>query len=233
MQSVEEYFSNLVYPGRNIVVGRTVDGELFFTYGIMGRSATSRNRIFKKEGGVIKTQAFDPSIVMDPSLIIYNAVKMLDGKWVVTNGNQTDTIYDGLRDGLTFEEALESRMYENDDPNWTPRISAYITPEHEENKALVRMAIIKNAHNHPRRFFYNYSEIEKDTALIIQTYEESTDPLVSFSGEPVEVSMMGLSTIEDIAFTVFKSQNEDNRISLLGVNINKKENIIINSKEME
>lgn len=233
MQSVEEYFNDKVYPGRNIIVGRTVDGELFFTYAIMGRSATSRNRIFKKEDGVIKTQAFDPSIVMDPSLIIYNAVKMLDENWVVTNGNQTDTIYDGLNDGLTFEEALESRMYENDDPNWTPRISAYITPEHEENRTLVRMAIIKNNHNHPRRFFYNYSEIEKDTALIIQTYEESTDPLVSFKGEPVEVSMMGLSSIEDIAFTVFKSQNEDNRISLLCVNISNKENIIINSKEME
>jgi IMP cyclohydrolase len=233
MQSVKEYFNNLVYPGRNIVVGRTVDGDLFFTYGIMGRSATSRNRIFKKEDGVIKTQAFDPSIVMDPSLIIYNAVKMLDGKWVVTNGNQTDTIYDGLNDGKTFEEALETRMYEDDDPNWTPRISAYITPEHEENKALVRMAIIKNNHNHPRRFFYNYSEIEKDTALIIQTYEESNDPLISFSGEPIEVSMMGINTIEDIAYTVFKSQHEDNRISLLGVNINTMETIIINSKEME
>lgn len=233
MQSVEEYFNKLVYPGRNIVVGRTVDGELFFTYGIMGRSATSRNRVFKKVGGVIRTEAFDPTIVMDPSLIIYNAVKTLDKNWIVTNGNQTDTIYDGLKDGKTFEEALESRMYEDDDPNWTPRISAYITPECEENKALLRMAIIKNVNNHPRRFFYNYSEIEKDTAFIIQTYEESSDPLVSFSKEPVEVSMMGLNTIDDIAYTVFKNQNEDNRISLLGLNINKMENIIINSKEME
>lgn len=233
MQSVEEYFSNLVYPGRNIVVGRTIDGDLFFTYGIMGRSATSRNRVFKKEGSVIKTQAFDPTIVMDPSLIIYNAVKVLDEKWIVTNGNQTDTIYDGLNNGLTFEEALESRMYEDDDPNWTPRISAYITPEHENNKALIRMAIIKNVNNHPRRFFYNYSEIEKNTALIIQTYEESSDPLVSFSREPVEVDMMGLNTLDDIAYTVFKSQNDDNRISLLGVNIDKMETIIINSKEME
>lgn len=233
MQSVEEYFSNLVYPGRNIVVGRTIDGDLFFTYGIMGRSATSRNRVFKKEGSVIKTQAFDPTIVMDPSLIIYNAVKVLDEKWIVTNGNQTDTIYDGLNNGLTFEEALETRMYEDDDPNWTPRISAYITPEHENNKALIRMAIIKNVNNHPRRFFYNYSEIEKNTALIIQTYEESSDPLVSFSREPVEVDMMGLNTLDDIAYTVFKSQNDDNRISLLGVNIDKMETIIINSKEME
>lgn len=233
MQSVEDYFKDLVYPGRNIIVGRTVDGTLFFTYGIMGRSETSRNRIFKKENGVIKTKAFDESIVMDPSLIIYNAVRMLDGNWIVTNGDQTDTIYEGLKDSKTFEQALETRLYENDDPNWTPRISAYITPERDSNKALLRMAIIKNVNNHARRFFYNYSEIEKDTAFIIQTYEESNDPLVSFSREPVEVSMMGLDSLEDIVYTVFKSQNEDNRISLLGLDINSKETIIINSKEME
>lgn len=233
MQSVEDYFKELVYPGRNIIVGRTVDGTLFFTYGIMGRSETSRNRIFKKENGVIKTKAFDESIVMDPSLIIYNAVRMLDGNWIVTNGDQTDTIYEGLKDSKTFEQALETRLYENDDPNWTPRISAYITPERDSNKALLRMAIIKNVNNHARRFFYNYSEIEKDTAFIIQTYEESNDPLVSFSREPVEVSMMGLDSLEDIVYTVFKSQNEDNRISLLGLDLNSKETIIINSKEME
>lgn len=233
MQSVEDYFKELVYPGRNIIVGRTVDGTLFFTYGIMGRSETSRNRIFKKENGVIKTKAFDESIVMDPSLIIYNAVRMLDGNWIVTNGDQTDTIYDGLKGSKTFEQALETRLYENDDPNWTPRISAYITPERDSNKALLRMAIIKNVNNHARRFFYNYSEIEKDTAFIIQTYEESNDPLVSFSREPVEVSMMGLDSLEDIVYTVFKSQNEDNRISLLGLDLNSKETIIINSKEME
>ncbi|MGH4037747.1 MAG: IMP cyclohydrolase [Sphaerochaeta sp.] len=233
MQNVESYFKELVYPGRNIVVGRTVDGDLIFTYSIMGRSETSRNRVFKKDGKSIKTEAFDPSMVMDPSLIIYNAVRSYEDKWIVTNGNQTDTIYEGFENNLTFEDSLDTREYEDDDPNWTPRISALILPNHEEGRTLLKMSILKNKNGHARRFFYNYSEIERDTAFIIQTYEESSDPLVSFSKDPVEVSLKGMTDIEDIAYGIFLNQNEDNRISVLGVNVDKKENIIINSNEMD
>ncbi len=232
MQKLTDYFKALVYPGRNIVVGRTIKGELFFTYGIMGRSSTSRNRVFKKDGDTIKTEAFDPSMIMDPSLIIYNAVRPFNDTWIVTNGNQTDTIYESFVNGDTFENALDTREYEDDDPSWTPRISAHIIPNAENGRSLLKMAILKNKNNHCRRFFYNYSEIEKDTAFIIQTYEDSSDPLVSFSKDPVEVSLDGLTCIEDISSTLFDSLNCDNRISLLARNINTEEEIIINSREM-
>ncbi|MBK5200807.1 MAG: inosine monophosphate cyclohydrolase [Spirochaetaceae bacterium] len=231
MQSVANYFKGLVYPGRNIVVGRNTRGELFFTYAIMGRSSTSRNRVFKKDGESIKTEAFDPSIIMDPSLIIYNAVREFKNTWIVTNGNQTDTIYDAFSSGDTFENALDTREYEDDDPSWTPRISALVIPNAEKGKSILKMAILKNQNNHCRRFFYNYSEIEKDTAFIIQTYEDSKDPLVSFSKDPVEVSLDGLNTIDEISSNIFDSLNSDNRISLLGRNINTEKEIIINSRK--
>lgn len=232
MQSIANYFKDLVYPGRSIVVGRNKNGELFFTYAIMGRSSTSRNRVFKRAGNLIRTEAYDPSIVMDPSLIIYNAVRRFKNTWIVTNGNQTDTIYDALNSGDTFENALDTREYEDDDPNWTPRISAHIILDAEKGKSLLKMSILKNKNNHCRRFFYNYSEIEKDSAFIIQTYEESKDPLVSFSKDPVEVSLDGLDTIEKISSTIFDSLNSDNRISLLARNISSEKEIIINSREM-
>ena len=146
--SLEEELKNNAYPGRGIVIGRSEDGRKAVTaYFIMGRSSNSRNRVFAAEGEGIRTEAFDPSKLEDPSLIIYAPVRVLGGKTIVTNGDQTDTIYDGLQKGLTFEQSLRSREFEPDAPNYTPRISGIM--QVTDGKYSYAMSILKSDNGKP------------------------------------------------------------------------------------
>lgn len=230
MLNIFDYYSSLDYPGRNITVGRMDDGAIFFCYGIMGRSAHSKNRIFVKENNIIKTKAYDESLLKDPSLIIYNAVIPIKNGFIVTNGDQSDTIYNYLKRNKTFEEALKTRAFENDAPNYTPRISLLLSFDNKDIKTI-ELSILKRGMNGARRFFFNYEKIEKNTALIINTYSENTNPLKPFIGEPIEVEIPAITDINELTAKIFESQNDDNKISLYGLKYkNKKvEDIIINT----
>lgn len=202
------------YPGRGIVVGRTPDGsKAVIAYFIMGRSSNSRNRIFVEDGEGIRTQAFDPSKMEDPSLIIYAPVRVLGNKTIVTNGDQTDTIFEGMDNQLTFEQSLRSREFEPDGPNYTPRISAVL---HIENgRYSYAMSILKSNNGDPaacNRFTFAYENAQPGEARFIHTYKENANPLPSFEGEPKLVDVC-----DDIdAFTdmVWNNLNEENKVSL-------------------
>ncbi|MDC7237202.1 MAG: IMP cyclohydrolase [Sphaerochaetaceae bacterium] len=230
MTSIFDYFSSLEYPGRNITVGRMDDGAIFFCYGIMGRSAHSKNRIFVKENDIIKTKAYDESLLKDPSLIIYNAIIPIKNGYIVTNGDQSDTIYDYLKRGKPFEQALRTRAYENDAPNYTPRISALINFKKNDLEKVEFSILKRGIQGGARRFFFDYEKIEKNTAFVINTYSENTSPLKPFIGEPVEVAIPEITDIKELTNQIFNSQNDDNKISLYGLKYkNKKsEDIIIN-----
>ena len=209
----EELRSNS-YPGRGIVIGRSKDGTKAVTaYFIMGRSENSRNRVFVEEGEGIRTQAFDPAKLSDPSLIIYAPVRVLGNKTIVTNGDQTDTIYEGMDKQLTFEQSLRCREFEPDGPNYTPRISGIM---HIENGGYnYAMSILKSSNGNPEsccRFTYAYEKPLNGEGRFIHTYMGDGNPLPSFEGEPklVEIS-------DDMdAFTdmLWNSLNEDNKVSL-------------------
>lgn len=214
MISLEQELKTNAYPGRGIVIGKSADGKKAVTaYFIMGRSANSRNRIFVTEGEGIRTEAFDPSKMEDPSLIIYAPVRVLADKTIVTNGDQTDTIYDGLSQGLTFEQSLRSREFEPDGPNYTPRISGAL---HVDNgKYDYVMSILKSNHGNPsacNRYTFSYENPANGEGHFIHTYARNEEPLPSFEGEPKLVNIP-----DDIdAFTemVWNSLNEDNKVSL-------------------
>ena len=202
------------YPGRGIVIGRSADGKKAVTaYFIMGRSVNSRNRIFVTEGEGIRTQAFDPSKLEDPSLIIYAPVRVLDQNTIVTNGDQTDTVYDGMKKGLTFEQSLRSREFEPDGPNYTPRISGVM---HVENgKYDYSMSILKSNNGNPdgcNRYTYSYENPAAGEGRFIHTYMHDGNPLPSFEGEPKMVEIKG--DIEEFTQQVWNSLNEDNKVSL-------------------
>ena len=202
------------YPGRGIVIGRSADGKKAVTaYFIMGRSENSRNRIFVKDGEGIRTQAFDPSKLTDPSLIIYAPVRVLGNKTIVTNGDQTDTIYEGMDHQLTFEQSLRSREFEPDAPNYTPRISGVM---HVENGSYsYAMSILKSNNGDPsarNRYTFAYSNCVAGEGHFIHTYKCDGNPLPSFEGEPKLVAIP-----DDIdAFTelLWSSLNADNKVSL-------------------
>ena len=202
------------YPGRGIVIGRTPDGKKAVTaYFIMGRSENSRNRVFVEDGAGIRTQAFDPSKLTDPSLIIYAPVRVLGNKTIVTNGDQTDTIYEGMDKQLTFEQSLRSREFEPDDPNYTPRISGIM---HIENgRYNFAMSILKSDDGDPQscnRYTYAYENPKAGQGRFIHTYMHDGNPLPSFQGEPKLVEIP-----DDMdAFTdmLWNSLNEDNKVSL-------------------
>jgi len=233
MIDILNYFSNQEYPGRNITIGRMDDDSIFFCYGIMGRSEHSKNRIFVKEDNIIKTKAYDESLLKDPSLIIYNAVIPLENGFIVTNGDQSDTIDTFLKNGDSFENALYTREYENDAPNYTPRISSLITFD-EKGLEQIKFSILKRAMGGCRRYFFNYEKIEKNTALTITTYSENTNPLKSFIGEPIEMSIPQTNDIETLTKAIFEAQDDNNKISLYGLkyNLNKEiQDIIINTNK--
>ena len=211
--------ASVSYPGRGIVAGLSEDGKYAVSaYWTMGRSAGSRNRIFvtEKEDGseVIRTKAFDPSLIAgDPSLIIYAAVRQLDNKTIVTNGDQTDTIYEGLKNGKTFEESLRSRKYEHDAPNYTPRISSLL--EREDGKLKYSLSILKSDDGNPDnclRHTFTYDNPVKGEGHYIHTYLGDGNPLPSFEGEPVKVSISG--SIGEFTDKLWNSLNEDNKVSL-------------------
>ncbi len=212
--SLEQELKNNAYPGRGIVIGRSEDGKKAVTaYFIMGRSVNSRNRVFVTEGEGIRTEAFDPSKLEDPSLIIYAPVRVLGNKTIVTNGDQTDTIYDGMDRQLTFEQSLCSREFEPDGPNYTPRISGVMHVE--GGKYDFAMSILKSDNGDPsccNRYTYSYSNPKAGEGRFIHTYMHDGNPLPSFEGEPKWVGISGdINTFGDM---VWNSLNEENKVSL-------------------
>lgn len=214
MISIEQDLQQNKYPGRGIVIGRSADGTKAVTaYFIMGRSENSRNRIFVEDGEGIRTQAFDPSKLTDPSLIIYAPVRVLGNKTIVTNGDQTDTIYEGMDRQMTFEQSLRSREFEPDAPNYTPRISGIM---HLENgKYNYAMSILKSDNGNPEscnRYTFAYENCVAGEGHFIHTYQCDGDPLPSFEGEPKLVAIP--DEIDAFTNTLWTSLNEDNKVSL-------------------
>lgn len=214
MLSLEQELKENDYPGRGIVIGKSADGFKAVTaYFIMGRSSNSRNRVFVEEQEGIRTQAYDPSKLEDPSLIIYAPVRILGSRTIVTNGDQTDTVYDGMQKGLTFEQSLMSREFEPDAPNYTPRISGVL---HVENKEFdYAMSILKSNNGNPdccNRYTYTYDNPAAGEGRFIHTYMHDGNPLPSFEGEPKLVSISG--DIDAFTELVWNSLNEDNKVSL-------------------
>ncbi|MCI5891965.1 MAG: IMP cyclohydrolase [Clostridiales bacterium] len=209
----EELKSNS-YPGRGIVVGKSQDGKSAVTaYFIMGRSENSRNRIFVEDGDGIRTQAFDESKLEDPSLIIYAPVRVLGNKTIVTNGDQTDTVYDLMNKQMTFEQALRTREFEPDAPNYTPRISAVMKVS--DGGYNYAMSILKSADGDPsscQRYTFAYSNPVDGIGHFIHTYKGDGNPLPSFEGEPKKVEIP--NDIDGFTDMLWSSLNEENKVSL-------------------
>lgn len=208
-----KYLSKLEYPGRGIILGKSDDGKnVAFAYFIMGRSVNSRNRIFDVYGDDIRTKAFDESLLNDPSLIIYSPVKVFGDNVIVTNGDQTDTIYEYLKSGKSFEDALYTRTFEPDAPNFTPRISGLIE---RKDRLKLKFSILKSDEgdeNQTLRFFYNYDNPKPGEGFLIHTYKENSDPLKSFEGEPKKIQISG--DIDEFSEKLWNSLDSENKISL-------------------
>lgn len=214
MLSLEQELKENAYPGRGIVIGRSADGKsAAAAYFIMGRSENSRNRIFVEDGDGIRTQAFDPSKMEDPSLIIYAPVRVLGNKTIITNGDQTDTIYEGMDCQLTFEQSLRCREFEPDAPNYTPRISGII---HRENGSFnYAMSILKSNNGNPaqcNRYTFAYQNPIPGEGHFLHTYLHDGSPLPSFEGEPKLISIP--NNIDDFADFIWNNLNEENKVSL-------------------
>ncbi len=208
--NLTELLKENAYPGRGIVVGKTADGKhAAVAYFIMGRSVNSRNRIFTETDDGIRTEAHDPSKMVDPSLIIYHPVRKVGGSLIVTNGDQTDTVRDGLLEGKSFAESLRTRCFEPDGPNWTPRISALL-----ENDGSYQMSILKSADAEGSacaRYTYEYPGIA-GVGHFLHTYACDGDPLPTFCGEPERVAIEG--DLDAFTASVWENLNDDNKISL-------------------
>ena len=201
------------YPGRGIVIGQSADGkQAVVAYFIMGRSVNSRNRVFVEEPDGIRTEAADPAKMEDPSLIIYHPVRQMGRGLIITNGDQTDTIYDFLKEGKTFEEALRTRTFEPDGPNYTPRISGIV--ERGEGSFTYKLSILKSCGGDPdfaQRFFFEYAP-KAGLGHFIHTYKQDGDPIPSYEGEPTPVSIEG--DIDAFTASLWQHLNEDNKVSL-------------------
>ena len=208
--SLTEYLKKRSYPGRGIMVGKSEDGKKsVIAYFIMGRSENSRNRVFEEFENGIKTKAFDEAKLVDPSLIIYAPVRVLGDTQIITNGDQTDTVYDFLAEGKSFEEALRTRTFEPDGPNFTPRISAVLKGD------TAKMSILKSGEGdegYAHKFFYEYTPLKCGEGRIIHTYSEDVNPLPSVVGEPAPVLISG--DIDTFTKNVWDALNEDNKVSL-------------------
>lgn len=212
--SLAQELSSNSYPGRGIVVGKSLNGKYAVAaYFIMGRSENSRNRIFIEDGDGLRTQAFDPSKLEDPSLIIYAPVRVLGTRTIVTNGDQTDTIYKLMDEQKTFEEALRTREFEPDAPNFTPRISSVL---HTQDGVFhYALSILKSDHGNPKccnRFTFSYENPIDGEGCFIHTYKTDGNPLPSFEGEPKQVEI--LDDIDEMKDLIWDNLNEDNKISL-------------------
>lgn len=213
--SIEKELSSNAYPGRGIIIGKSKDGKNAVTaYFIMGRSASSRNRIFAVEDEGIRTEAFDPStLLVAPELIIYRPVRVLGNTTIVTNGDQTDTVFEGMSAGKTFEESLRERKYEHDAPNYTPRISGIMNIV--DGKYDFAMSILKSDEGDPDnciRNTYTYDNPKNGDGRFIHTYMCDGNPLPSFEGEPKRVTIM--DDIDEFTNMLWTNLNEDNKVSL-------------------
>lgn len=213
--TIANELSSWAYHGRGIIIGKSADAKTAVTaYFIMGRSENSRNRIFVAEGDALRTKAYDESKMIDPHLIIYYPVRVLGNKTIVTNGDQTDTIYELMDKQMTFEQALRTREFEDDKPNFTPRISGII---HCENGDMnYAMSILKSAEGDSsscERFTYAYSKPIAGKAKFIHTYSGDGNPLPSFEGEPktLELPNIDIDALTDLIWT---NLNDDNKVSL-------------------
>ena len=214
MISLKEDLSSNSYPGRGIVIGKSPNGKYAVTaYFIMGRSENSRNRVFVEDGEGIRTQAFDESKVEDPSLIIYAPVRVRGTDTIVTNGDQTDTIYELMEKGQTFEQALRTREFEPDAPNYTPRISGIMRVDKGEYEYA--LSILKSHNGNPSgcdRFTYHYQNPTAGEGYFIHTYMGDGNPLPSYEGDPTWVSVS--DDIQEFTDMIWDSLNEDNKVSL-------------------
>ena len=214
MISLAQELQENSYPGRGIVLGRSEDGtKAVAAYFIMGRSENSRNRIFVEEGEGIRTQAYDPSKLTDPSLIIYAPVRVLGHRTIVTNGDQTDTVYEGMEKGLTFEQSLRSREFEPDAPNYTPRISGVM--EIENGTYSYSLSILKSNNGDPaccNRYTFSYENCAAGEGHFIHTYLHDGNPLPSFEGEPKLAAIP--NDMEKFTNMLWNNLNPENKVSL-------------------
>lgn len=213
INDIAELIKDNSYVGRGIVIGKSPDGKKAVSaYFIMGRSANSRNRVFTERGGALYTEPFDPSMVEDPSLIIYAAMRRFENKLIVTNGDQTDTIYEGLKNGLGFAESLKSRCFEPDAPNLTPRISGMLT--FGEGDFEYSMSILKSADPEGsacNRYTFDYPALP-GLGHFIHTYIGDGKPLPTFCGEPERVAIP--DSVDEFTEKLWSALDKDNRISL-------------------
>ena len=227
----EELLKDNTYPGRGIVIGKTPDGKKAMTaYFIMGRSENSRNRVFTEKNGEVFTEPFDESKVQDPSLIIYAAVRSYENHLVVTNGNQTDTVIEGLKEGKTFTKALEAREFEPDAPNYTPRISGMLT--FDQGDFTYQMSILKSADAEGtacNRFTFHYAP-KCGLGHFLHTYVCDGNPIPTFQGEPERMAVC--DDIDEMTGRLWVSLNENNKISLyvryIDLETGKTENRLVN-----
>ena len=233
--SIEKELKENSYPGRGIIIGKSPNGKYAVTaYFIMGRSENSRNRVFVADGEGIRTQAFDPSKLSDPSLIIYAPVRVLGNKTIVTNGDQTDTIYELMDKQQTFEQSLRTREFEPDAPNYTPRISGIMHVENGEYNYA--MSILKSNNGNPdacNRYTFAYTNPVSGEGHFIHTYKCDGNPLPSFEGEPKLVAIK--DDMNEFANDLWTSLNEDNKVSLfvryIDIETGKYESVIINKNK--
>ena len=215
VNTIAKELNSLAYHGRGIIIGKSADGRKAVTaYFIMGRSVNSHNRVFVAEGDAMRTKAFDESKMVDPHLIIYYPVRVLGNKTIVTNGDQTDTIYDLMDKQMTFEQALRTREFEDDSPNFTPRISGII--HREDGDMNFAMSILKSAEGDDsscERFTYAYTNPICGRAKFIHTYNCDGNPLPSFEGEPKTLELPNVS-IDELTDLIWTNLNEDNKVSL-------------------
>lgn len=211
--NLDAVLANNTYPGRGIIIGKSADGTKAVTaYFIMGRSNNSRNRVFVEEGENVVIHPFDASKVEDPSLIIYYPIRVLDNQLIVTNGDQTDTIANFIKDGATFEQALETRCFEPDAPNYTPRISGMLT--FDEGDFMYKMSILKSADENGsacNRYTFSYAPLA-GVGHFLHTYDCDGNPIPTFTGEPERVAIEG--GIDEFSDMLWKNLNEQNKISL-------------------
>ncbi|MCL2391435.1 MAG: IMP cyclohydrolase [Oscillospiraceae bacterium] len=228
--NIYELLQKNPYPGRGILIGCSEEQSIVMAYFIMGRSENSRNRIFEKTEDGIRTKAFEPDKMTDPSLVIYSPVRVFNGLTIVTNGDQTDTIFEFLKQGQDFRNALLSRKFEPDAPNYTPRISGLIKPD-----GSYALSILKTSNGNPNccnRYFYEYSSAMPELGHFISTYQTDGEPLPSFDGEPISVDVTISGGLERFAYSMWDALNAENKVSLYVCNMNaktgEKQDLIIN-----
>jgi IMP cyclohydrolase len=210
-KNLKQHIAENAYPGRGIVIGHNEENSWIVIYWIMGRSSNSRNRIFNHENAILRTEAADPSLLEDPSLIIYNVMRDVNNRIVVTNGSHTDSICDGLAQDESFYTSLHSKKHEPDHPNYTTRISGIIEPS-KSSMALSRITKSDFSTKNSAHFYYRYNEIQPGYGYCVTTYMGDGNPLPAFEGDPIMLPIEG--DFKNIADNYWQILNPDNRISL-------------------